>query len=170
LETFWDAIVSINWTLLFTIVNFALLVWLLKRLLYKRALDWIERRRALEEERLARAKKAEEEANSLLQRRREELSEANRMAREILARAEAEAQKILKESREEARRQAKAILEEARAESEREREEIIAELRRQYADLVVLAASKILAREVRREDHEALIAELAGKIESRLKG
>ncbi len=168
-ETFWGTIVkNLNWTLILTIINFGLLVWVLKRLLYRRTLEWIERRRALEEERLQRAKKLEEEANALFQRRREELSEANRMAREILSRAEAEAQRILKEAREEARRQAQVILEEARVEAQREREEILAELKRQYADLVVLAASRVLAREVRREDHEALLSQMIQGIERRL--
>ncbi len=162
----WGTVVkNLNLTLIFNLLSFGIIVFLLARLLYKPAIRWLDSRRALEEERLRRAKEAEEEAQALLQRRREELAEANRAAREILARAEAEAQRILKEARAEARRQAQAILEEARAEAEREREELISELRRRYAELVILAASRVLSREVRREDHERLLEQMAQGIE-----
>ncbi len=158
----WGTVVkNLNLTLIFNLVTFGLIVFLLAKFLYKPALHWLDSRRTLEEERLKRAEEAKREAEALLQRRQEELSEANRMARKILSRAEAEAQRILKEAREEARRQAQAILEEARAEAEREREEIVAELRREYAELVILAASRVLSREVRREDHERLLEQMA---------
>jgi F-type H+-transporting ATPase subunit b len=165
----WGTIVkTINWTFIFNILNFALLLWLLKRLLYKPALRWLDARRAREEERIARAKEAEERALALLKKREEELAEANRKAREILAGAEAEAQRILREAREEARAQAQVILKEAEEAAARAREEALAELQRAYAELVVLGASQILEREVRPEDHERLLAELTQRLDASL--
>jgi len=165
----WGTIVkSINWTFVFNLINFALLLWLLKRLLYKPALRWLDARRAQEEERLRTAKEAEEQAKALIKEQEERLAQANRRAQEILSAAEAQAQEMLKAAREEARVQAQVILKEAEEAAAREVEEALANLRRAYADLVILGASKVLQREVRPEDHQRLISELAQRIDARL--
>jgi len=165
----WGTIVkSINWTFVFNLINFALLLWLLKRLLYKPALRWLDARRAREEERLRTAKEAEEQAKALIKEQEERLAQANRRAQEILSAAEAQAQEMLKAAREEARVQAQVILKEAEEAAAREVEEALANLRRAYADLVILGASKVLQREVRPEDHQRLISELAQRIDARL--
>jgi len=165
----WGTIVkTINWTFVFNLINFALLLWLLKRLLYKPALKWLDARRAREEERLRRAKEAEEKAQELVKKQEELLSQANRQAQEILSAAEAQAQEILKTAREEAHAQAQVILKEAEEAAARKAEETLADLRRAYADLVILGASKVLQREVRPEDHQRLISELAQRIDARL--
>ena len=83
----WETIIkSLNWTLILNVISFLLLVWLLRRILFKPLLRWLEGRRKLEEERIARAKALE---------------------------AEAEAQEILRQAREEAREEARRILKEA---------------------------------------------------------
>lgn len=165
----WGTIVkTINWTFVFNLINFALLLWLLKRLLYKPALRWLDARRAREEERLAQAKAAEEKALALMKEQEERLAQANRRAQDILSGAEAQAQEILKATRAEARAQAQRILKEAEEAAARAREEALEELRRSYAELVVLGASQVLEREVRPEDHERLLAELTQRIDARL--
>ncbi|HAF70216.1 MAG: ATPase, F0 complex, subunit B, bacterial [Acetothermia bacterium 64_32] len=165
----WGTIVkSINWTFVFNLINFALLLWLLKRLVYRPALRWLDARRAREEERLAKAREAEEAARKLAQEREEALAQANRKAQRILEEAEAQAQKILKEARAEARLQAQHILQEAQASAARAVDEALAELRRSYAELVVLGASQVLEREVRPEDHRRLLSELSQRIDARL--
>lgn len=165
----WGTIVkTINWTFIFNLLAFALLLWILKRILYRPALRWIDARRAREEERLIRAREAEETARKLVQAREEALAQANRQAQKILKEAEGQAQEILKGARAEARAQAQRILQEAQAAASRAVEEALTELRREYAELVVLGASKVLEREVRPEDHERLLSELAQRIDSRL--
>jgi len=165
----WGTIVkSINWTFVFNLINFALLLWLLKRLLYKPALRWLDARRAQEEERLRTAKEAEEQAKALIKEQEERLAQANRRAQEILSAAEAQAQEMLKAAREEARVQAQVILKEAEEAAARKAEEALVDLRRAYAELVILGASKVLQREVRPEDHQRLISELAQRIDARL--
>ncbi len=163
--TEWGTIVkNINWTFVFNLVIFALLLWLLKKFLYRPVLDWLDSRRAREEELLARAKQAEERARELAQSREEALRQANQQAQEILRKAEAQAQEILKQARAEARAQAQRIIQEAQTSAERAVEEALAELRRSYAELVVLGASQVLEREVRPEDHERLLEDLIRKI------
>jgi len=165
----WGTIVkNLNWTLLFNLAMFALLVAILKRFLFKPALAWLDRRRDLETERLRSAQEAQVRAQELLHTREAELADANRRAREIVGRAEAEAQETLRAVRREARLQAQAIVDEGEEAAARLREEALVDLRSSYANLVVLGASQVLAREVRAGDHTRLLAELTERIDRRL--
>ncbi len=165
----WGTIIkNLNWTLILNVVAFALLVWLLKHLLYKPVLAWLDGRRKLEEGRLRDAAAAQAQAQRLLEEREALLAEANRRARAIVTQAEAEAQGILRDARREARTQVQALLAEGEKAAARLREEALADLRRSYAELVVLGASKVLAREVRAGDHERLLAELTERLGPRL--
>ena len=165
----WGTIVkSINWTFIFNIINFVLLVWLLKRLLYRRALAWLDARREREEQRITAAEELETRAQALLKESEDRLAQANRRAQEILAAAEAQAQDLLRQARAEARTQAQRIIREAEEAATRVKEEALADLRRAYAELVILGASQVLAREVRPEDHQRLLAELTARIDARL--
>ncbi|HEU68365.1 MAG TPA: ATP synthase F0 subunit B [Candidatus Acetothermia bacterium] len=167
----WGTIVkNLNWTLILNIVAFVLLVWILKRLLYKPILTWLDRRRELEEKRLRDAAAAQAHAQRLREEREALLAKANRRARAIVAQAEAEAQDILRDARREARAQVQELLVEGEKAAARLREEALADLRRSYAELVVLGASKVLAREVRTGDHERLLAELTERLGPQLLG
>jgi len=165
----WGTIVkTVNLTFLFNLLNFALLVWLLKRILYRRALGWLDARRELEQKRIATARELEARAQSLLRESEEKLTQANHQAQRILEEAQAQAQTILRQAREEARAQARRIVQEAEVAAARAKEEALAELKRAYAELVILGAQEVLAREVRPEDHLRLISELTGQLEARL--
>jgi F-type H+-transporting ATPase subunit b len=165
----WGTIVrNLNWTFIVNLVVFALLLWLLKRLLYRPVLAWLDQRRELEEARLRHATEAQAQAEEVLRERETALAEANVRAREIVARAEAEAQTILRDARREARGQVQAILAEGEGAAARLRQEALAGLRESYAELVVLGASQVLAREVRPADHERLLRELTARVDARL--
>lgn len=81
---------ELNWsTFLLEVVNFLILVWLLKRFLYRPVLDVIHRRRAEIEQRLARAEKLQSEARKLQERYEHRLADweqERHRAREALAR------------------------------------------------------------------------------------
>ncbi len=165
----WGTVVeNINATLIFNLINFGLLLWLLKRLLFRPATAWLEGRRKMEQERLERAEEAKTQGETLLQQREEALAEANRRARELVSQAEAEAQRLVREAREDARRQSQHIVEQAEDVSRRIKEEALGELRRSYAELVVQGAGRVLRREVRAEDHQQLLEELGQKLPQQL--
>ncbi|MCS7239734.1 MAG: F0F1 ATP synthase subunit B [Candidatus Bipolaricaulota bacterium] len=165
MEIGWETIIkSLNWTLILNTLAFFLLVWILKRVLFARAIKWLESRRKLEEERVSQAKALEAQALSLRKQAEEELRDANRRARAILAQAEAQAQEILRQAREEAKAEAQRILRDAEEAATRAQEEALQELRKAYAELVVLGAAQVLGREVRAEDHAKLLDELASRL------
>lgn len=161
----WETIIgSLNWTLIFNVVSFLLLLWLLRRILFKPALRWLEARREAEEARLNKAKALEAQAEALHKKAEAELAETNRLAREIVARAEAEAREILRRAREEAREEARRILQDTEKAVAQMKEKALADLRKEFAELVVLAAAQVLGREVRPEDHARLLNEFLARL------
>ena len=102
------------WTLGLQTINFAILVWLLHRLLYKPTLNMIDARRQEMEKQASEASAAEEEAKRLLA-----AAEAERVAilgeREALLKtASAAAEQAAQARREQAERDAETLLEEGR--------------------------------------------------------
>jgi len=162
----WGKIVkTLNLTFIANIVNFAILLYLLKRFLYKPALAYLDRRRELIASRMEAARQSEESADQLAVQREQELSAAREQARRTLEDARAHAEEIVNESKEAARQEGERIVAEARRQIEQEREEMMEDLRRSYAEIAVLGASRVLNREVKLSDHERLLNELLSEVD-----
>jgi len=170
----WGKVVkSLNWTFIANLVNFAILLYLLKRFLYKPALNYLDRRRERIASQMEAARKAKEEAERLAAQREEALNAAFDQAQKTVEEARAQAEEIITAAKEEAKAEAARILEGARREIEKERAQMEAELRRAYAELAVMGASRVLNREVTLEDHRRLLDELIAEVDaaaSKLKG
>lgn len=174
MEFTWGKVVkSLNWTFIANLVNFAILLYLLKRFLYKPALNYLDRRRERIAAQMEAARKAKEEAESLAAQREEALNAAFDQAQRTVEEARAQAEEIIAAAKEEAKAEAARILEGARREIEKERAQMEAELRRAYAELAVMGASRVLNREVKLEDHRRLLDELIAEVDAeaaKLKG
>lgn len=116
------------------IVNFLVLVWLLKRFLYQRVIDAMARREARIESRLEEAREREEEAES----------EAESF-REKSAALERDREQQLDQAREEARQEKRRLVDEARSEVDGLRERWIGELRREQEDFCRKFKSELAA-------------------------
>jgi F-type H+-transporting ATPase subunit b len=157
----WGKIVkSINWTLVLNLLNFAILLYLLKRLLFKPALEYLDRRREMIHSRMQAARADEERAAALVAERKEALMEARKRAEEIGEAAQREAEAVIAAAKGEARVAAERILIEGKNQLEQERDRMIGELREAYAEITVLGAERVLDREIRIEDHRRLLEQL----------
>ena len=167
----WGTIVkTINWTLVFNLVNFAILLYILKRLLFKPAMAYLDKRRELIAGRMEAAKADEERASALVEERREELTKARENSTHILDDARRHAETMVDDAKQEAKDVAARIAAEARREMEQERDRMIADLKSAYAEIAVMGASSVLDREIRPEDHRRLLEQLLEGIdESELK-
>lgn len=136
----------IDWsTLALQLVNFAILVWLLQRLLYRPVLRVIDARRQASEARYAEAQQMAETAKrelGALETQRAGIA-ADRLA--ALAAARELAQQVVAARRAQADRDAKALLDETRLALAREREALLAEARRTAVDLAAGMARRVLA-------------------------
>lgn len=127
------------------LVNFAILVWLLQRFLYRPILRLIDARRAAvgrDQAEAQRATRAAQQRLAELEGQRGGIV-AERAA--ALERAQEEARQIVAARRAQAEQDADKLLQEARDTNAREREELLEEARRSAADLAAEMARRVLA-------------------------
>ena len=162
----WGTIVkSINWTLVFGLVNFAILLYVLKRLLFKPAIEYLDKRREMIAKRMASAQASEEQAAALVEERSRELQEARDRSVRLVDDAGKRAAEMLDDAKQRAKAEAERIVADARARIEQERDEMIRDLKAAYAEIAVLGAERILDREVKIGDHRRLLDQLVAEID-----
>jgi len=162
----WGKVVkSLNWTFVFNLVNFAILLYLLKRILFKPALAYLDRRREKIAAQMEAARVSEEKAAQLAAERQEALKATFEQNRRTVEEAKHRAEEIIATAKADAKKEASRILTEARSQIEQERVLMEQELRRAYAEIAVLGASRVLDREVKLEDHRKLLDELIAEID-----
>ncbi|MCS6845463.1 MAG: F0F1 ATP synthase subunit B [Caldilineales bacterium] len=146
--------------LLAQIVNFVVLLLILRLVLYKPMLKMLESRKQRIAEGLQAAEVARREAEAERARLQEQLDRERREAMERIAAASKRGETLAAEIEANARQEAARILAEARQEAESERERILAEAQEQIAELALLAAEKVLGRELaNREAQRAFVQE-----------
>lgn len=161
----WGGIIEFDWTLIVSLIGFAVLLVLMRWILWKPALKYIDKRRELIAARMASAKSAEEKAAELVVAREGELTLAKRESAKILEEVRERAEKSLEEAKLRAKEEADRILADARLQMEHERDRVLADLKAQYAEMVALGAEQVLRREVRIEDHRRLLDQLLEEID-----
>lgn len=133
--------------LIWTIINFFLLMFLLKIFLYKPVLRILDERKAKVEEGLAKGKEAEkalEETNAALS---EELSEQNSKARELIGKARAEAEKERDAVLADAHREAENLHKNVRERVKTEENEAKTDVEENMPELVMMLTKKLLGSE-----------------------
>jgi F-type H+-transporting ATPase subunit b len=146
-------------TLIAQIVNFTVLILVLRLALYKPVLNMLDERKRKIAEGLAAGEQGRErevEANKAAQ---EQIETARRESQAIVQQAQQVSQRVQEEARASAQVQAEALLERARGEIQLERDNAIAELRREFADLTISAAEKVIGQAIDRSTHQRLINE-----------
>lgn len=148
-----------NATTLLTIINFLILVYILRKLLWGPLTRFLDERGRKVAGVLQEAEGRRLEAERLRQEGEKALREARAEARRIVDQAAAAAQEEARRVREEAKRQAEGFIRQAQAELKAQAEQVRRELRREAAELSVLLAGKIIKRKLSPEDHRDLVRE-----------
>lgn len=143
-------------TFLFELANFALLLWILQRVLYRPLREGVERRRAAmaRERELAAEERAA--AGALRAEAEERLEEVDRLRETIVADAREQAAKEEARILEHAREEAEAERERVQRTLEREREEALAWLREATVDNATEIAGRLL-RDLLPEDADRVL-------------
>ena len=142
------------------LVNFFILLVLLRIFLYRPILDMLDRRSQRIREGLEAADQSKEHAAQAEQEVAQQLDEARRQGQSLIGQAQETANRLQEEARNQARREGEALLERARSEIQLERDQAIAELRREFGDLTVSAAEKVIGQSLDRQAHRRLIDEV----------
>jgi F-type H+-transporting ATPase subunit b len=139
------------------VVNFAILLIILKAFIYKPVLKMLDERRAKIQEGLSAAERGREQAAEADRESQAQIDAARRQGQDIVAQSQQVAARIQEEARQQAQQQAEALLERARSEIQLERDAAILELRKEFADLTITAAEKVIGQSLDRSAHQRLI-------------
>lgn len=134
-----------GWTLLLQTVNFAVLVWLLHRFLYRPILRLIDGRKAEVQRQFDAAKTVEDQANSQLAAAQASYASLAAQREASIRMAAAHAQETAQAVRAQAERDAHALLESAHESVLAEREQVLQEARQVALDLGADFARRLLA-------------------------
>lgn len=149
--------ISLNVTLLFTVLNFILLVYILKAILFEPLVKYLDSRAATIDESLRLAEENQQRSEQIQLEREEIIKEARNQASSIVDKATANATEESRQILAEAREKAKATIDAATDEIQGEVERIKQELRRDIADMTVDLAGKVLEREIKADEHKDII-------------
>lgn len=138
--------------LLAQIFNFFVLFFLLRRFLFKPMVTMLETRKQRIADGLQAAEMARREAEAERAQLQSQIDNERREAMERVAAASKRGETLAAEIESSARQDALKIMEDARFEATRERDRIIAEAQDQIAELAMLAAEKVLGRELSNRD------------------
>ena len=157
------------WDILWTVINLLIFFLLLKKFLFKPVLGMMERREQMIKDDLDKAKKASEEAEQIKTEYETKLSEAQAEAVKITTTAKQRADKESAEIVEDAKAEAAHIIADAQKTIERDREAAMSAAKEQIAGLAVMAASRVLEKNIdeesNREFAEQLLAEVGAENE-----
>jgi F-type H+-transporting ATPase subunit b len=141
------------------VVNFFVLLFILRLVAYKPILKMLDERKQKIAEGLNAAEIARAEAASAQANIQAQLDTARREGQEIVAGAQNIATRIQADAREQSARDREASLERARLEIQQERDRAIADLRGEFADITVRAAEKVINQSLDRQAHQRVIDE-----------
>ena len=151
-------------SILLHVVNAAILIFALYKLLYKHVRRYMNRR----SEGVAKELQDVTDAQDQLKRDREqaqlEIEDAHKQAAEIVANSAKQAQDQAQRILDEAHNDAELTLKQAKTEADFMRRNARDEMRDEVASLSVQLAERILQREVRQDDHAKLVEEFLKKV------
>jgi F-type H+-transporting ATPase subunit b len=151
------ALVVDPYWILVSIIQFLILYWLLRRFLWGPVTARLEDRARRIREGLELAEASKREREQLKQEVEELLTQARREAAAIAERTTKAAEAAAADIRTQAKTEADRIREKGRTDAQALHDQALAQLRSEVASMVVLAASRILGREISPEQHRALI-------------
>ncbi|MSP21577.1 MAG: ATP synthase F0 subunit B [Dehalococcoidia bacterium] len=141
------------------LINFAILLVVMRMFLYKPVLKILDERKTRIEEGLNRAEQAAAQASASQDEARRVIEEARGQGRELVASAQEAAARLRAELEERARIDSAGIVSRARDEIKNERDQAIEQLRREFTDLALAAAERVIGQSLDRAAHQRLIDE-----------
>ena len=157
-------LVELNWTFVFQLVNTLILFLILKYLLFKPVTAFMQKRENEIKKQIQDAKQLDEQAQALRMQYESKLALAEDEGKDIVKkytqRAENRAFEIVKTAESEV----DTMKLNAHRELERERVKAVNELKGQISELTILAASKVVEKDLNEADHRELINKFISEV------
>ena len=151
--------------MIWTIVVFVISMLILRRLVFPRIGEALDKRAKTIEGEIDAAAKLREEADEILDEYRERLKEARAQSDEIVQRARQTAEAHEKEAKEEGREMIAEATKRAQREIEVASKRALDDLRREVADLTIMATEKVTRKTLDDADQRRLVEEALGELD-----
>lgn len=142
---------------IWTIATFLVLLALLAKFAWGPLLRALEERQALIRKSLEDAQLARQELERLNQEQQKIIASARAEADSIVSQSRSDAERLRQELRESARAEAANIVKNAERQIELQTHQALRQIRQEAVDLSVAIASKLIARNLSKEDNDRLI-------------
>jgi F-type H+-transporting ATPase subunit b len=152
------------------IIAFLILFGLLILVAYKPLLKMLDERSKKIKDSLEQAEAVKEQSLHAEEEVNKQIQAASRQGQEIIAGATQTSDEIRAKAQDLAKKDAEALIERARQAIKTERDDAIDELRQQFADLTILAASKVIGQSLDKESHKELIDKVLKESQTLNKG
>jgi F-type H+-transporting ATPase subunit b len=152
------------------VVNFVLLLALLYLVAYKPVMRMLDERAKRIKESVAQSETAKEEALRAQEDVKRQIEAGSKQAQELITRANKAGEDLRLRAQEDAKKDAESLIAKARVEIKNERDEAIQEIRQQFAELTILAASKVIGETLDKKSHKELINKVLKESEAMNKG
>ena len=150
---------------IWTIATFLVLLALLAKFAWKPLLQALETRQASIRKSLDDADSAKQELERLQRESTKIIQEARYTAESIIEKSRSDAEKVRDDLKVKAREEAEGILRNAERQIEAHTRQALRDIRNEVGDMAVLIASKVLERNVSKEDNQRLIDEALRQIQ-----
>jgi len=152
---------------IWTIVTFLVLLALLAKFAWRPLLEALESRQSAIRKALDDAQQAKQELERVNQESAQIVNRARVDAEAIITQSRSDGDRLREEIRQKARTEADHIVKNAERQIQLETSRALEQIRREAVDLSVMIASKIIQRNLSKEDNQRLIDEALKQVESR---
>ncbi len=152
---------------IWTVLTFLVLLTLLAKFAWRPLLEALEVRQQGIRKALDDAQAAKQELERLEQESTQIIRKARAEAEALMTQTRADADRLREEMRQKAKAEAEGIMRNAERQIQLETGRAIQQIRAEAVDLSVSIASKILQRNITKEDNERLIADALKQVETR---
>ena len=153
-------------TLIAQVVNFGLLLLVLRLFAYKPIIKMLDNRANKIKESLEAGDRAKQEAVSAEKEIAKKIEEASASGQQIVGQAVKTAEEVKRRASLDAKKEADAIVAKAQVEIQREKQESMTELRKEVADLAVMVAGKAIGTSIDKETQRKLIENTLKEVSS----
>jgi F-type H+-transporting ATPase subunit b len=150
---------------IWTILTFLVLLALLGKFAWRPLLTALESRQDAIKKSLQDAELAKQELAKLQQESTKIIDKARIEADSILAKTLSDAERLREELKTKAREEADALIRNAEQQIQLQTRQAMQDIRQEVADIAVMVASKLIERNLAKEDNDRLIAETLKQIE-----
>lgn len=158
MNTLYQSLVAVEpATLIVTIINLFLQMWVVKKFFLNKVLDILDKRRAAADQEIEQAEAAKDEALQMKETYEENMKQAKAQANELLAAAQKTATARSEEIIGEAKAQAAQIKEKASADIALEKKNALNSAKDEISGIAMAIAEKVVERQLNEADQEKLV-------------